>query len=83
MGAIEVGQKVVIDKARLQQLVDALKKRDYPVIGPTLREQAIVYDELSSLPDLPLGLPRHIVLKGTAIRCFLAIFLWHPNRFLP
>jgi ferredoxin len=39
----------------LQQLLDALKQRSYEVVGPTVRENTVVYDELDSIDDLPIG----------------------------
>ncbi len=36
-------------------LLDALRRRGYRVIGPTVRDQAIVYDDITSLADLPRG----------------------------
>jgi ferredoxin len=39
----------------LQQLLDTLHKRGYQVLGPTVRDHAIIYDELASLDDLPVG----------------------------
>jgi len=39
----------------LQALLDALRARGYRVIGPTLRDQAIVYDDIHTLDDLPAG----------------------------
>ena len=36
-------------------LLDALRRHGYRVIGPTVRDQAIVYDDISSLADLPRG----------------------------
>ena len=38
-----------------KQLLRALVSRGYEVIGPTLREGAIVYDRLTSTQDLPAG----------------------------
>ena len=38
-----------------QGLLDALVERGYRVVGPTLRDQAIVYDDIDSLSDLPIG----------------------------
>lgn len=55
MSTLEVGQKTFIDMSGLQQLLDTLKKRGYRVMGPTLRDHAIVYNELSSVTDLPMG----------------------------
>ncbi|AFM16493.1 hypothetical protein Mycch_1702 [Mycolicibacterium chubuense NBB4] len=45
----------VIDAAGLAELVEALKRRGYRVIGPTVRDSAIVLAELSSAEDLPSG----------------------------
>jgi ferredoxin len=46
---------VVIEPEHLQQLFEILSKRGYRVLGPTIRDQAIVYDELTSVKDLPVG----------------------------
>ncbi len=32
-----------------------LKARGYRVVGPTVRDQAIVYDDIASVDDLPAG----------------------------
>jgi sulfhydrogenase subunit beta (sulfur reductase) len=45
----------VLDQAGLEALIAALSHRGYRVIGPTLGEGAIVYDEVRSLTDLPRG----------------------------
>ena len=39
----------------LEQLFVALRTEGYRLVGPRLRDQAIVYDELQSLGDLPRG----------------------------
>ncbi|HTW50485.1 MAG TPA: hypothetical protein VME45_01150 [Stellaceae bacterium] len=36
-------------------LLETLHDRGYRVIGPTLREQAIVYDDVTWIADLPSG----------------------------
>jgi sulfhydrogenase subunit beta (sulfur reductase) len=36
-------------------LVVALRRRGYCVLGPTVRDQAIVYDEIAGVADLPRG----------------------------
>lgn len=46
---------VVIERADLQHLIDALAKQGYRVIGPTLRDKTIVYDSISSVDELPIG----------------------------
>jgi sulfhydrogenase subunit beta (sulfur reductase) len=46
---------VVIHRSDLGQLFDALARRGFRVIGPTVRDGAIVYDDLKSPHDLPVG----------------------------
>ena len=45
----------VISPEALQALVEALRDRGYRVLGPTVRDGAIVYDELESATELPVG----------------------------
>jgi ferredoxin len=52
---VPIGSLVRIDKPDLQLLVDKLKVLGYRVIGPRVSEAAIVYDELESTEDLPIG----------------------------
>ena len=49
------GDTAVIDRAGLDRLIDVLRHRGYRVIGPTLRDGAIVLDELTSGARLPDG----------------------------
>ena len=49
------GGSTVLDRSAFPALLDALVKRGYTVVGPTLRDGAIVYDELRSEADLPIG----------------------------
>ena len=46
---------VLIGAEHFQQLIDALRRRSYRVIGPVLRDGAIIYDDLASASDLPKG----------------------------
>ncbi len=39
----------------LQALLEALARRGYRVVGPTVRDQAIVYDDIASIAALPRG----------------------------
>jgi ferredoxin len=48
-------QQAVISTQGLQALVAALRRRGYRVVGPTLRDAAIVYDDITSISDLPSG----------------------------
>jgi ferredoxin len=45
----------IIEVDHLQQLFSALEKRGYSLIGPTIRDGAIVFDSLTSIADLPRG----------------------------
>jgi hypothetical protein len=45
----------VIRRAGLGELIDALKDRGYTVIGPTVRDDAIVLAEIGSADELPFG----------------------------
>ena len=45
----------VIAPDALQQLVEALIRRGYRVVGPFVDQQAIVYGELTSADELPVG----------------------------
>jgi sulfhydrogenase subunit beta (sulfur reductase) len=49
------GKHVVIAKESLQHLVAALRAANYTVVGPTIAEEAIVYDEIAHINDLPVG----------------------------
>jgi len=44
-----------IDRAGLDDLFDALARRGYTLVGPLVRDHAIVLDELDSTADLPAG----------------------------
>ena len=44
-----------IGKSSLDKIIAALKSEGYEVIGPVLRDGAIVYDEIDSIEDLPAG----------------------------
>ena len=52
---LRVGTYSVLERANLDELFAALSKRGYRLVGPTVREGAIVYDELKSAADLPAG----------------------------
>jgi sulfhydrogenase subunit beta (sulfur reductase) len=50
-----MGEKAVLTVDGLQALMNILASRGYQIIGPTIRDQAIVYDDVKSLSDLPMG----------------------------
>jgi len=45
----------VLTTEGLQALIDALRNHGFRVVGPTVRDEAIVYDDVTSLADLPRG----------------------------
>src|SRR5215471_797825 len=45
----------VFERGQLDLLLSALTRRGYRVVGPTVRDGAIVYDEVTSTADLPVG----------------------------
>jgi ferredoxin len=45
----------LIERSALDQLLDALRRRRFKPIGPTVRQGAIVHEELDSAADLPAG----------------------------
>jgi sulfhydrogenase subunit beta (sulfur reductase) len=50
-----VADTAVIEPDALEELIRALHDRGFRVLGPTVREGAIVYDELESAAQLPIG----------------------------
>src|SRR5215831_21177632 len=47
--------KFRLERAHLQRLFDALIRRGYQIVGPTVRDRTIVYERLNSVADLPIG----------------------------
>lgn len=45
----------VLAASELDRLITALVQRDYEVIGPVMRDEAMVYDHVESIEDLPAG----------------------------
>jgi len=52
---LQVGYKLIVERQRIDELFDALRKKGYRTLGPTLRDNAVALDELSSISDLPVG----------------------------
>ena len=50
-----VSASVVVPKASLQKVFDNLRASGFVLVGPTVREGAVVLDEIAGLEDLPLG----------------------------
>jgi len=45
----------IMDRNSIDALFDALKRRGFKLVGPTVRDGAIVYNELGAVADLPRG----------------------------
>jgi ferredoxin len=65
-----VSQEVhaILAVSELEKLIEAFVGRGYAVVGPTVRDGAIVYDQVESVKDLPAGwtdeqMPGHYRLK--------------------
>jgi sulfhydrogenase subunit beta (sulfur reductase) len=48
-------EKGILTRSGLDALIGALARRGYRVVGPRLRDQAIIYDEIHGVADLPAG----------------------------
>ena len=51
----ETQMKYLIDPEALNALLGRLKSKGFTLIGPRLRDDAIIYEEIDSLNDLPKG----------------------------
>jgi sulfhydrogenase subunit beta (sulfur reductase) len=47
--------QLVLDRAGIDRLIGALSARGYQVVGPTVRDGAIVYGGVTTTDDLPVG----------------------------
>jgi len=52
---LEIGKELTIEAKHLGEMLTAIAKQGYELVGPTVREGAIVYDHLNSVEDLPRG----------------------------
>jgi ferredoxin len=55
MDTLKVGDRRVLERHDFPSLFRALQAKGYQVVGPTVRDGAIVYDQLSGVDDLPVG----------------------------
>ncbi len=46
----------VLDRAGIDRLIEELRSRGFSVLGPTVRDGVIVYGDVTSTADLPVGL---------------------------
>ena len=52
---LKVNGRVIIEPENLQGLLEILNKEGYKILGPTIRQNAVIYDELTSIRKLPVG----------------------------
>jgi sulfhydrogenase subunit beta (sulfur reductase) len=52
---IELGDTVAVGKAALGDILGALSSAGYTLVGPRVRDNAIIYDRLESSEQLPVG----------------------------
>jgi sulfhydrogenase subunit beta (sulfur reductase) len=55
VATVRPGSRGVIDPVGLDALIGQLSGDGYRVVGPTVRDGAVVYDEIASVADLPAG----------------------------
>ena len=53
--SLQTKDLAVVERSGLEGLFDALRAEGYRLVGPRVREGAIVYEELASADDLPVG----------------------------
>ena len=53
--ALPIGSFIRMEKSELQAIVDRLKQLGYRTIGPRQADGAIIYDDLDSISQLPIG----------------------------
>jgi sulfhydrogenase subunit beta (sulfur reductase) len=62
---------LAVEKDRFQSIFDILGNKGYRLLGPSLNNSAIIYDEISGLADLPVGYTddqdggRYRLIKGS------------------
>ena len=64
----------ILDPQALDPLLEALRRRGFTPIGPTVRQGAICYDEIESAADLPAGWTDEQDGAATASAAATAIF---------
>ncbi|UCD16261.1 MAG: sulfite reductase subunit A, partial [Candidatus Zixiibacteriota bacterium] len=47
--------RVILERDDFQALFDSLSSHGYRIIGPTIRGDGIVYDDICGVDDLPIG----------------------------
>ncbi|HKN06093.1 MAG TPA: 4Fe-4S dicluster domain-containing protein [Thermoplasmata archaeon] len=55
MDPLKTGDRRILERQDFPALFRALHSKGYQIVGPTLRDGAIVYDRLNGVEDLPMG----------------------------
>ncbi len=50
-----LGVRLAIEQEVLEGIISGLANRGYRVVGPTVRDGAIIYEPVARLEDLPIG----------------------------
>lgn len=45
-----------VQASEISSLIELIKRDNYKVIGPTVKDSAIIYDEIDSIDNLPIGI---------------------------
>ncbi len=53
--SLDASPGAVLDLEGLSELLGTLRERGYDLIGPTVRDAAVVLDEIRTVDDLPVG----------------------------
>ena len=48
-------QHAILQAKQLQKLIEAVSSKGYEILGPIVRDGAIVYDRMESAEELPAG----------------------------
>lgn len=51
----KAAESTFLAKSDFSALLDVLTQQGYEIVGPTVEQEAIVYDRISSVDDLPIG----------------------------
>ena len=54
-GVVSLGDQVVLGRPQLGTLLEALRADGYRLVGPRIRDGAIIYAEIETLDDVPAG----------------------------
>lgn len=55
MTQAKAAERYILERPHVGSLFETLRRKGYHLVGPTLRDGAIVYDALTSVNDLPIG----------------------------